>query len=419
MPAAASLSIVAVADQVGGVQLPDAAALAPDLRQVLAGVADPRKRRGIRHGLVVVLTATVCAVAAGARSFVAVAEWVADLPAAVATTLGVDVRCPSESTIRRLLGQVDADRFDAVIGAFVQQLCAARPPAGRRRVLAVDGKTLRGSRRGAVAPSGIDGDGDRDADGDAVEEPGRHLLAVIDQHARVVLGQVAVAAKASEVHQFSTLLDTLTGLDMTGAVITADALHTQRGHVENLHARGAHWVFTVKGNQPRLRRQLAALPWRQIEPAHRATATAHGRREIRTLKVVTIAEGIAFPHARQAVQITRRTRPACARTGRRGRWRTETVYAITDLGPHQARPDELAAWIRGHWQIENALHWVRDVTFAEDLSQVRTGAGPQVMASLRNLVISLHRLAGATNVARALRHQARDATRPLRLLKIS
>lgn len=151
MPAAASLSIVAVADQVGGVQLPDAAALAPDLRQVLAGVADPRKRRGIRHGLVVVLTATVCAVAAGARSFVAVAEWVADLPAAVATTLGVDVRCPSESTIRRLLGQVDADRFDAVIGAFVQQLCAARPPAGRRRVLAVDGKTLRGSRRGAVA----------------------------------------------------------------------------------------------------------------------------------------------------------------------------------------------------------------------------------------------------------------------------
>lgn len=71
-----------------------------------------------------------------------------------------------------------------------------------------------------------------------------------------------------------------------------------------------------------------------------------------------------------------------------------------------------------HWQIENALHWVRDVTFAEDLSQIRTGAGPQVMASLRNLVISLHRLAGATNIAKALRHQGRDARRPLHLLKI-
>ena len=70
------------------------------------------------------------------------------------------------------------------------------------------------------------------------------------------------------------------------------------------------------------------------------------------LKVVTIAAGIAFPHARQAMQVTRKTRPISARTGKRGRWRTETVYAITDLSPHQARPDELAAWIRGHWQIE-------------------------------------------------------------------
>ena len=107
-----------------------------------------------------------------------------------------------------------------------------------------------------------------------------------------------------------------------------------------------------------------------------------------------------------------------ARTGKPGRWHTETVYAITDLAPHQASPAELAAWIRGHWQIENALHWVRDVTFAEDLSQVRTGHAPQVMASLRNLVISLHRLAGATNIAKALRHHARDALRPLQLLKI-
>jgi hypothetical protein len=79
------------------------------------------------------------------------------------------------------------------------------------------------------------------------------------------------------------------------------------------------------------------------------------------------------------------TRPVSTRTGRKGSRRTETVYAITDLEPHQARPDELATWIRGHWQIENGLHWVRDVTFAEDLSRVRIGAGPQVMAALRNL----------------------------------
>jgi predicted transposase YbfD/YdcC len=269
----------------------------------------------------------------------------------------------------------------------------------------VDGKTLRGSRY---------------VDSDGIIVPGRHLLAVIDHHSRVVLGQLKVNDKTNEITAFTPLLDTLiSAMDLTGVVITADALHTQREHATDLHARGAHWVLTVKGNQPRLRRQLAQLPWRQIETSHRSAQTAHGRREIRTLKVAAIAAGIEFPHAAQAIQITRRTRPVSARTGRRGKWRTETVYAITDLGPHQARPDELAAWIRGHWQIENALHWVRDVTFAEDLSQVRTGAAPQIMATLRNLAISLHRLAGATNIAAALRHHARDARRPLQLLMIN
>lgn len=243
MPAPASLSIAAVVDQVGEVELPDPVLLAPDLREALDGVADPRGRRGIRHGLVVVLTVAVCAVAAGARSFVAVAEWVADLPDEVAAVLGTDRRCPSESTIRRLLGKVDPDRFDAAIGAFVQRLCAGAAAAGRRRVLAVDGKTLRGSRH---------------VGGDGVEVAGPHLLAVTDQHTRVVLGQVAVDGKTSEINRFVPLLDTATGIDLAGVVITADALHTQREHVAALHARGAHWVLTVKGNQCATRRSVTS-----------------------------------------------------------------------------------------------------------------------------------------------------------------
>ncbi len=401
MPASASLSIPALAETLTGVELPDPVVLAPALSTALAEVVDPRKARGRRHPLLVLITVTVCAVAAGARSFVAVGEWVADLPEQVAQTLGTDRRCPSESTIRRIVQVIDADAFDAAIGRFVQQWCAAVAPSGRRRVLALDGKTLRGSRH-------------TDRDGAVVA--GRHLVAMIDQDTRVVLAQLDVADKTNEITAFTPLLDAVTSIDLAGAVVTADALHTQREHVADLRARGMHWVLQVKGNQPRLRRQLAGLPWRQIEVAHRAAETGHGRREIRTLKVVTIAAGIEFPHAAQAVQITRKTRPV--RAGRAGKWRTETVYAITDLRPHQARPDELAAWIRGHWQIENGLHWVRDVTFAEDLSQVRTGAAPQVMATLRNLAISIHRLAGATNIAAALRHHARDALRPLHLFKI-
>jgi hypothetical protein len=166
---------------------------------------------------------------------------------------------------------------------------------------------------------------------------------------------------------------------------------------------------------PTLHRQLRELPWRAVAVAHRAASRGHGRREIRTIKVVTIAAGIAFPCAVQAIQVVRRTQPLTA--GAR-RWRTETVHAITSLAPHHASPAQIAAWIRGHWQIENALHWVRDVTYGEDNSQVRTGNTPQVMATLRNLAINALRQAGVTNIAAALRHHARDPIRPLQLLKI-
>jgi predicted transposase YbfD/YdcC len=405
VPAVVSSPIPAVLDRVAGLNLPDPVVAAPGLAAVLSTITDPRKRRGIRHGLVTLLSVAVCAVAAGARSFVAIAEWAADLPVDVAAALGINAAAPSESAVRRLVQRLDSDRFDTAINTWVQQLSGALPPTGRRRVLAVDGKTLRGSR--------VTTD---DSGGGA-----RHLLAVIDHDTGTVLGQRNVEGKTSEITEFVPLLNTLTGLnstgDLAGVVITADALHTQRDHVEHLHDKGAYWLLTVKGNQPTLRRQVAGLSWRQVEVCHRVTGNAHGRREIRTLKVVTVAAGIAFPHATQAIQVTRKTRPLRAADKRK--WRTETVYAITNLGPHEARPDELAAWIRGHWHIENKLHWVRDVTFAEDQSQVRTGSAPQVMATFRNLAISLHRLAGATNIAAALRHHARNATRPLQLFMIT
>jgi hypothetical protein len=121
---------------------------------------------------------------------VAIAEWAADRPGSLANTLGTGTRCPSESTIRRVVSTVDADVFDTVIGGFVQRLSAALAPAGRRRVLAVDGKTLRGSRH-------------TDRGGDIVA--GRHLLAVIDQHTRVVLGQLNVEGKTRNHHRWRNL----------------------------------------------------------------------------------------------------------------------------------------------------------------------------------------------------------------------
>jgi predicted transposase YbfD/YdcC len=141
---------------------------------------------------------------------------------------------------------------------------------------------------------------------------------------------------------------------------------------------------------------------------------AHGRVELRTLKAVTVNH-FGFPHAAQVLQVTRKTRhPHATR-----RWRTVTVYAVTSLAFAQASPARLADLTRGHWAIENGLHHVRDVTFAEDACKIRTGSGPSVMACLRNLVIGVLYRAGPVNLAAALRHHARDPARPLATLGIT
>ena len=156
---------------------------------------------------------------------------------------------------------------------------------------------------------------------------------------------------------------------------------------------------------------MRALPWKQVPAGHVQDSRGHGRIEKRIIKAVTVTAGLAFPHAAQAIQVTRRSRRLNGR-----KWRTETSYAITSLATGQAKPAQLAGWIRGHWTIENKLHWVRDVTFGEDASTARTGTGPHVMATLRNLVISIVRLAGHASIAATLRRTARSPTRAFRLL---
>jgi hypothetical protein len=138
----------------------------------------------------------------------------------------------------------------------------------------------------------------------------------------------------------------------------------------------------------------------------------HGRVEHRSLKAVSVRH-FGFPHAAQVVQVTRKRRELHT-----NRWQTVTVYAITSLPFELARPACLADVLRGHWAIE-ALHHLRDVTFAEDASQVRTGAAPNVMAVLGNLVIGVLSRAGPVNIAAALRRHARDPYRPLATLGIS
>jgi predicted transposase YbfD/YdcC len=383
MPAPSSSPIDPALGHLAGLAK-DAAGDRPGLLAVLAKVTDPRHRRGVRYRLAVILGLAVCAVLAGARSFTAIAEWAADADAQTLARLGVAGAVPSESTFRRTLQRLDADAFDDLAGRWAAQRTAPGP--GRRRVIAVDGKTLRGSGHG--------------------EENGRHLLAAFDHAHGVVLGQVEVGARTNEIPLFPALLDRI---GITGAVITADALHAQRDHATYLAGRGADYLLIVKRNQPGLHAQLAALPWRDVPVAYTKRERGHGRTERRTLKVTAVAKGLAFPHAAQAIQITRRRKV-------KGTWSRETCYAVTSLTITQASHAQLAAIARGHWGIEDRLHWVRDMDFDEDRSQVRTATGPQIMASLRNLVITILRLSGAASIAAALRYHARQSSRPLQTI---
>ncbi len=198
-------------------------------------------------------------------------------------------------------------------------------------------------------------------------------------------------------------------MEITGAVITADALHTQRGTADYIISRGAHYILTVKNNQRNLRTQLKALPWKQVPVLAADREHRHGRTVTRSLKATEIAAGIGFPHAVQVLQLPRKTH-----RHRGDRLHTEVVYAVTSLSSTDAHPNQIAAWLRAHWGIENKLHHVRDVTFDENRSHNRTAGGPQVMATLRNLAISLLRLNEEPNIASARRHHARNPQRPRR-----
>lgn len=369
----------------------------PALLQALARVPDPRDPRGVIHPLVSLLAVAVAAVLAGARSVAAIGEWVADVPVTVLAALAVVRdpftgvhRVPDATTIGRVLAGLDGDAFDTAVNGWLVGLRispAGQPP--RRRVYAVDGKTLCGS-----GPAGSQ----------------VHLLAAVDHHSGAVLAQTAVDGKTNEITRFVPLL---ADVDLTGAVVTADALHTQREHARWLvEGRNAGYVFVVKKNQPTLYRQVKHLPWGKVPTGDEVHTRGHGRYDIRRLQAVTVAAsiGLDFPYAVQAIRVRRRRMNLTT-----GRWSTVTVYAVTNLTAEQATPAELADWLRGHWTIE-VLHHIRDVTFTEDASQIRTGNAPRSMATLRNTAVSVLRLAGTTTIAKALRHNARDPRRPLQLL---
>jgi len=211
--------------------------------------------------------------------------------------------------------------------------------------------------------------------------------------------------------------EVLRQVNLEARVVTGDALFCQRNLSVQVVAQGGAYFWVVKDNQSALREAIATLfadpPPGETFPGTTSRGRHGDRHEVRTLRSSPALSGyLDWPHLAQVCTIERQVT-------RKGSTTDETGYAITSLSHEVADPARLVALWRGHWGIENGLHWVRDVTFDEDRCQVRTGAGPQVMAALRTTAIGVLRRAGHTNIAAALRHYAAHPHDALALLGLT
>ncbi len=219
------------------------------------------------------------------------------------------------------------------------------------------------------------------------------MLSAVRHGDGVTLASREIGAKTNEIPELALLLDQIDDAGLAGTVVTADALHAQRGHAHYLHEHGAHYLLTIKHNQRGQARRLHAPPWKKIPVIHRDDNRGHGRHEHRLVQAVTV-DGLLFPHAAQVLRIRRRRRLYGAK-----KWSSETVHTITDLTVEEASADEITSWARGHWTAESTVHWVRDVVFGENKSQARTHNTPAVLTAVRNLIRTALKLAGYVNTA--------------------
>jgi predicted transposase YbfD/YdcC len=200
----------------------------------------------------------------------------------------------------------------------------------------------------------------------------------------------------------------LDALPLQGRIVTGDALYMQHAFCNQVIQAGGDYLFIVKGNQPTLHGEITCLfaePKACADTTFAQQGSQHGNRtEVRQLWASAELGGylqteFGWTGAQQACKIRRQVIHS-------GGNLQEERYALTSLSPQKAGADTLLSLVRGHWLIENRLHYVRDVTFGEDANQTRTGAAPQVMAALRNVVLNLLRAAGHQNIASALREIA-------------
>lgn len=369
------------------------------LIDLFSDIPDFRQAKGKRHPLKSILALAAAAMLCGYRSYSAMAEWGRYYGQDLAHALGfTHKKTPCASTLHNVFRNLDKELFEARLADWAETiLLESADDFASIEALAIDGKSLRGSQSQGA--------------------PGAHLLSAVSHRLGLTLAQKSVPSSTNEISVAGQLLHELV---LEGRVITADALLTQRKLAEAILSRGADYLMVVKDNQGELlgwAKSLLEEPiWLRESPLVAQTLElGHGRIEHRRLLASAVEAGDQiWPGLKQVIKVE----PTILhkKSGKRSK---EQVYGVTSLEQGRVEAVALLRMMRQHWTIENKSHWVRDVTYDEDRSQVRCGSIPQVMAALRNTVIGLMRSAGETNIAAACRRFAAQPWSALALIGVN
>lgn len=374
---------------------PAQSATSPSLLAAFAAVPDPRRRASVAYPLPAVLALAVAAILARQLSLLAIAEWAARQGDAVLAPLGfASGRTPVQSTLQRLFARLDADRLVDALAAHFQPPAAPDPAVRGGQGVAIDGKAQRGRLRFRAGGSPV------------------HALAAFCHEPGVVLAQEPIESATEKAEAELTVAPALLArLDWRGRVLTGDALFCQRRLCRQVVGAGGDYLLAVRENRPTLLADLALLfdppadlpaPLPLLDRREaRTVERGHGRADdTRCLIASTDLTGyLDWPGVAQVFRLERTWRE-------RGSAHRQLTYGVTSLPPDAADAVRLLALKRGHWGIENRLHHTKDVTLGEDASLTHAGAGPTVMALLRDAALSLLRRAGHRRIARQLRAHA-------------
>jgi predicted transposase YbfD/YdcC len=330
-----------------------------------ADLTDPR-RREVTYPLINIVTIALCAVVSGADDFVSIAEYGEKKKKWLAQFLDLSAGIPSHDRFNAILGALNPAEFERCLLSWITALHEIT----EGQIVAIDGKTLRRSFDAASSKSAI------------------HMVSAWATANCISLGQVVVDEKSNEITAIPKLLEIL---EISGCLVTIDAMGCQTEIVEKIVAAGADYVLAVKGNQPTLHEGIVKFFLDHLEDdfarvkvnRYQTEEHGHGREETRTYYVCEAPDDL--PDRRRWKKLTA-IGIAINDTVRQGQPTSEVRYYILSRKPAARK---FAAAVRGHWSIENRLHWQLDVTFGEDQSRLRKGHADANFSILRRTALSL------------------------------